>query len=165
MGTDVWRKTLEAIPGKTFNRFSTKDSCTGNMTCTGVLINPWPDQEGNKLTFLSEWREFPSAPCLSGGRGETWWQQASWCWNRARLWRASELVSFLAGLRTYQHSGTLRWAASLMFGFSQARGKEASVNWLQKLQDPFQGKLNFILNSGNTPWKCAQEVKNAHIQV
>ena len=23
-----------------------------------------PDQEGNKLMFLSEWREFPSAPCM-----------------------------------------------------------------------------------------------------
>ena len=27
-----------------------------------------PDQEGNKLMFLSEWREFPSAPCLAGKR-------------------------------------------------------------------------------------------------
>ena len=33
---------------------------------TGVLISPYPDQEGNKLLFLSEWREFPSAPCLAG---------------------------------------------------------------------------------------------------
>jgi len=24
------------------------------------------NQEGNKLMFLSEWREFPSAPCLVG---------------------------------------------------------------------------------------------------
>ena len=31
-----------------------------------VLISPYPDQEGNKLMFLSEWREFPSAPCLAG---------------------------------------------------------------------------------------------------
>jgi len=30
------------------------------------LISPYPDQEGNKLMFLSEWREFPSAPCLAG---------------------------------------------------------------------------------------------------
>ena len=33
-----------------------------------VLISPQPDQEGNKLMFLSEWREFPSAPCLVGGK-------------------------------------------------------------------------------------------------
>ena len=33
--------------------------------------------------FLSEWREFPSAPCLAGK--ETWWQLASrFCWNCAR---------------------------------------------------------------------------------
>jgi len=31
-----------------------------------VLISPQPDQEGNKLMFLSEWREFPSASCLAG---------------------------------------------------------------------------------------------------
>jgi len=33
---------------------------------TGVLISSYPDQEVNKLMFLSEWREFPSAPCLAG---------------------------------------------------------------------------------------------------
>jgi len=54
--------------------------------------------------FLSEWREFPSAPCLAGKK--TWWELASrCCWNRAPPWRASELVSFLVGLRTYQHPG------------------------------------------------------------
>ena len=54
--------------------------------------------------FLSEWREFPSAPCLAGKKN--WWQLASrCCWNRARPWYASELVFFLVGLRTYQHPG------------------------------------------------------------
>ena len=33
---------------------------------TVVLISPWPDQEGNNLMFLSEWREFPSSLCLAG---------------------------------------------------------------------------------------------------
>jgi len=67
-----------------------------------------PDLERNKLIFLSEWREFPSAPCLARGGG-TWWQLASrCCWNRARPWHASEFVSFLVGLRTYQHPGTCR---------------------------------------------------------
>jgi len=52
--------------------------------------------------FVSEWREFPSAPCLAGK--ETWWQLASpFCWNRARPWHASELVSFLVWLRTYHY--------------------------------------------------------------
>ena len=55
--------------------------------------------------FVSEWREFSSAPCLAGSV-ETWWQLASrCCWNRGRPWHASELVSFLIGLRTYQHPG------------------------------------------------------------
>jgi len=30
-----------------------------------MVISPYPDQEGNKQMFLSEWREFPSAPCLA----------------------------------------------------------------------------------------------------
>ena len=80
-----------------------------------MLINPYPDQEGNKLMFPwnklmfpSEWREFPSAPCLAGKT--TWWQLASrCCWNRARPWRASELVPFLVGLRIYHHSSILYW--------------------------------------------------------
>jgi len=52
--------------------------------------------------FLSEWREFPSAPSLA--EKKIWWQLASrCCWNNARPWHASELDSFLVGLRTYQH--------------------------------------------------------------
>jgi len=58
--------------------------------------------------FLSECRDFPSAPCLAGKK-KTWWQLASRCfWNRARPWHASELVCFLVGLRTYQHPGTIK---------------------------------------------------------
>jgi len=34
------------------------------MKFTGVLVSPWPDQEGNKLMFLSEWREFDDSPRL-----------------------------------------------------------------------------------------------------
>jgi len=52
--------------------------------------------------FRSQWREFPSAPCLA--KTKNWWDLASrCCWNRARSWHAFELVSFLVGLRTYQH--------------------------------------------------------------
>jgi len=36
---------------------------------TGLLISIWPEQEGNNLMFLSQWREFPSVPCLVGGGG------------------------------------------------------------------------------------------------
>jgi len=35
-------------------------------TVKRVLISPQTDQEGNKLMYLSEWREFPSAPCFGG---------------------------------------------------------------------------------------------------
>ena len=46
------------------------------------------------------WISFGALPC----RGKSWWQLASrCCWNRARPWHASELFSFLVGLRTYQH--------------------------------------------------------------
>jgi len=42
------------------------------------------------LVFLSEWHEFPSAPCLAGKK--TWWQLASrCCWNHAR-----QLTCFLS---------------------------------------------------------------------
>jgi len=47
--------------------------------------------------FLSEWLEVPSAPRLV--RKKTWWQLTSrCCWNRARPWHATELLSFLVGL-------------------------------------------------------------------
>ena len=45
---------------------------------------------------------FGAVPCCK----KNWWQLASrCCWNRARPWHASEVVSFLVGLRTYQHPG------------------------------------------------------------
>ena len=45
---------------------------------------------------------------------KTWWQLASrFCWNRERPWHASDRVSCLVGLRTYQHSGKMgRYQAS-----------------------------------------------------
>jgi len=46
---------------------------------------------------------------LYNRKKKTWWQLASrYCWNRARLWHASELVSFLVGLRIYQHPGIVK---------------------------------------------------------
>ena len=67
--------------------------------------------------FLSEWHEFPSAPRFAGKK--TSWQLASrCCWNRERPWHASELVSFLVGLRTYQQPGT--------YSMEQSRSWEAN---------------------------------------
>jgi len=51
------------------------------------------------------WISFGALACMGK---QTWWQLASrCCWNRARPSHASELVSFLVGLRTYQHSGII----------------------------------------------------------
>ena len=50
-----------------------------------------------KMTWIS------FGALYSRGKKKTWWQLASWCWNLARPWHAPELVSFLLGLRTYQH--------------------------------------------------------------
>ena len=57
--------------------------------------------------FLSEWREFPSAPCLEGGKKTRWQLASRCCWNHARPWHASELVFFLVELKTYQHHGNI----------------------------------------------------------
>jgi len=38
-------------------------------------------------------------------RKKNWQLTSQCCWNRERPWHASELVSFLVGLRTYQHPG------------------------------------------------------------
>jgi len=47
--------------------------------------------------FLSEWREFPSAPCIAGGKKNL----------TARVPDIlPSLFPFLVGLRTYQHPGT-----------------------------------------------------------
>jgi len=58
------------------------------------------DNVSARMSLIS----FGPLPC----RGKkNWWQLASrCCWNRARPWRVSELVSFLFGLRTYQSPGT-----------------------------------------------------------
>jgi len=61
------------------------------------------------------WISFGALPC----RKKSWWQLASrFCWNRARLWHFSELVSLLVGLRTYQHPGNfflLKWTHNREF--------------------------------------------------
>ena len=82
--------------------------------------------------FLSEWREFPLAPCLAGKR--TWWQLVSrCCWNCARPWQASELVSLLAGLRTYQQHGMIKISA--MFSLKIHVILEAHINRLVRLRE------------------------------
>ena len=79
-----------------------------------------------------------------------WWQLASRrCWYRARPWYASELVSFLVGLRTYQHPGTGR--ADIFIWFWQ---------WIEDCNA-------FILNTWRGKPKCGTKakVKKSQVQV
>jgi len=66
-----------------------------------------PGREQAYVPVRMVWISFGALPC----RRKTWWQlESRCCWNRARPWHAFELVSFLVGLRTYQHSGSqLKW--------------------------------------------------------
>jgi len=59
---------LYAIP---LVQYHVKVKVQGSLQTTGVLISLYPDQKGNKLMFLSEWREFPSMPCLAGKRNSS----------------------------------------------------------------------------------------------
>ena len=49
------------------------------------------------------WISFGALPC--SGEKKTLYPASRCCWNLARPWHASELVPFLVGLRTYQHTG------------------------------------------------------------
>jgi hypothetical protein len=61
-----------------------------------------PGRKQASVCVRMRWISFGA--CLAGK--EARWQLASrCCWNRARPWHASETVSFLVGLRTYQHLG------------------------------------------------------------
>jgi len=58
--------------------------------------------------FLSELREFPSAPCLAGKKKKPDDSSRLDVVEIARVpCHASKLVSFLVGLRTYQHPGMI----------------------------------------------------------
>ena len=63
-----------------------------------------PGMKQTNFSVRMAWISFDALHC----RGKkNWWQLASrCCWNRARPWHASELVSVLVGLRTYQHPGS-----------------------------------------------------------
>ena len=62
-----------------------------------------PGRKQSNVSVRVAWISFGALP----SRKTTWWQLASrCCWKRARPWHASELVSVLVGLRTYQHPGS-----------------------------------------------------------
>ena len=61
-----------------------------------------PGRKKANVSVRMAWISFGALSC----RKKTRWQLASWCcWNRARPLHASEVASFLVGLRTYQHPG------------------------------------------------------------
>jgi len=63
-----------------------------------------PGRKQSNVSVRIAWISFGALPCRK--KKETWWQLAPrCCWNRERPWHASELVSFLVGLRIYQHPG------------------------------------------------------------
>jgi len=63
-----------------------------------------PGRKQANISVGMAWISFGALPCR---KKKAWWQFASrCCWNRARPWHASEFVSFLFRLKTYQHPGT-----------------------------------------------------------
>ena len=55
-----------------------------------------PGRKQANISVRIAWISFGALPCR---KKKTWWRLASpCCWNRARPWHASELVSFLVGL-------------------------------------------------------------------
>ena len=88
-----------------------KDELPENSWSKGIGLYRGADQSlaqpGRKQANVSArmaWISFGALPCP---KKKKWWQLASrCCWIRARPWHASVIVSFLVGLRTYQHLGT-----------------------------------------------------------
>ena len=82
------------------------------------------------------WISFGALPCRK--KKKTWWQLASRCrWNRARPWHAYELVSFLVGLKTYQHPCTVASLRSVVFLYRDEQDVNAArrisvvaCNWI-----------------------------------
>ena len=60
-----------------------------------------PGRKQANVSVRIAWISSGALPCR---KKKTWWQLASrCCWNRTRPLHASEFISFLVGLRTYQH--------------------------------------------------------------
>ena len=84
-------KFLDSIIGFSWRTYSGADKSLAR-----------PGRQQANVSVRMAWISFGVLPC----RKKTWWQLASrCCWNSARPWHASELVSFLVGLRNYQHPG------------------------------------------------------------
>jgi len=72
-----------------------------------------PGRKQANVSVRMAWISFSALPCMGGTS-----QFASrCCWNRARPWHASEVISFLIGLRTYQHPGNKSQRDALFLKF------------------------------------------------
>jgi len=104
-----------------------------------IWTNIWRDDKslarsGRKQANVSvrmAWISFGALPC----RKKKCMEPASLCcWNRAPLWHTSEPLSFLVGLRTYQHPGkygSLRPRLFDMNGTACGADKKSSNSWFQ----------------------------------
>ena len=63
-----------------------------------------PGRKQANISVRMSWISFGALACR---KKKTWQLASRCCWNRARPWHASELVSFLVGLRTFQHTGKM----------------------------------------------------------
>ena len=96
------------------NRTATYKSADKSLARTGM-------KQAN-VSVRMAWISFNALPCRKIKK--TWWQLASrCCWNRAHPWHASELVSFLDGLRTYQLPGICKGADTLAVVDKMVAGK------------------------------------------
>jgi len=74
---------------------------------TGVLISPWPDQEENKLMFLSEWRDLLWRLALQGGGDDDL--------MTARILNVVEMRASLAFFRTCFFPGRAKDLSALLY--------------------------------------------------
>jgi len=97
---------------------------------TGVLISPYPDQEGKKLGSMSGTRAVSTT-----SRRELLSSFFFPCKARRRrkfkpFWQKHELVSFLVGLRTYQRT-CKRWQCELWSEFKASK-RTAIYRWYKE---------------------------------
>jgi hypothetical protein len=106
---EAWWWLPRAAETYSFLDYYKKAFCTDDLSYCDVLYRgaekslARPERKQPNVSVRMAWISFGALPC----RGKkTWWQLVSRrCRYRARPWHASELVSFLVGLRTYQHPG------------------------------------------------------------
>ena len=98
------------------------------------------------------WISFGALPCR---KKKTWQLASQCCWNRARPCHASELVSFLIGLRTCQHPGNS----------VNAKGKGLLKLNILPLRPTSEGFYGFTCTSGYPSERMlTKKLKNSQTQ-